>query len=163
MYSSSDQNHLFFRILDFYILAVWSYHVTYVLQSESTHYGGLNVKELLARNRRDIWSLSDCNETRTYNHLVRKRTLNHLWSVWPVFMAVLSKEFFDIQATMECGFTLKRVSYMKRTHSHVHCRNKFSQNSSIIWPVRLNRWVFVYKLSGRVFGSRFNHYHILDL
>ena len=40
----------------------------------------LNVKELVARNRSPIWSLSDSNEIRTHNHLVRKRTLNHLAS-----------------------------------------------------------------------------------
>ena len=39
----------------------------------------LNVKELLARSRRYIWSLSDGNVIRTHNHLVCKRTLNHLW------------------------------------------------------------------------------------
>ena len=38
----------------------------------------LNVKELLARSRHHIWSLSDSNEIRTQNHLLRKRTLNHL-------------------------------------------------------------------------------------
>ena len=38
----------------------------------------LNVKELFGRRRRHIWSLSDRNEVRTHNHLVRKRTLNHL-------------------------------------------------------------------------------------
>ena len=42
---------------------------TYAFQSESTLCRCLNVKELLARNRRDIW---------THNHLVRKRTFNHL-------------------------------------------------------------------------------------
>ena len=41
-------------------------------------YTCLNVKEPLAWNRRDIWSLSDSNGIRTHNHLVRKRTLNHL-------------------------------------------------------------------------------------
>ena len=41
----------------------------------------LNVKELLARSRCHIWSLSDSNEIRTHNHLVRKRTLNHLASL----------------------------------------------------------------------------------
>ena len=50
----------------------------------------LNVKELLARSRRHIWSLSDSNVIRTYNHLVRKRTLNHL--------AKLTK-------LVECSFT----------------------------------------------------------
>ena len=41
-------------------------------------YSYLNVKELLARNRRDIWSLNDSNGIQTHNHLDRKRTLNHL-------------------------------------------------------------------------------------
>ena len=53
-------------------------HVTYAFQSESILYSCLNVKELLAQSRRQIWSLSDCNWTRTHNHLVRKRTFNHL-------------------------------------------------------------------------------------
>ena len=34
--------------------------------------------ELLARNRRDIWNLTDCKKTWTQSHLVRERTLNHL-------------------------------------------------------------------------------------
>ena len=38
----------------------------------------LNVKERLARSRRNIWSISDSNVIWTYNHLVRKRTLDHL-------------------------------------------------------------------------------------
>ena len=59
-------------------LCVCSYHVTYAFQSESTLYSCLNVKELFAWNRCQIWSLSDCNGTRTHNHLVHKRTLNHL-------------------------------------------------------------------------------------
>ena len=59
-------------------LIVCFYHVPYEFESESTLYSCLNVKELLARSRRHIWRLSDCNGTRTHNHLVRKRTLNHL-------------------------------------------------------------------------------------
>ena len=58
-------------------LIVCSYHVTYVFQSESTLYSCLNVKELLDQDRCNIWSSSDCNGTRTNNHLVYKRTLNH--------------------------------------------------------------------------------------
>ena len=60
------------------VLTVCYYHFMYAFQSESTLYGYLNVKELLARNRRDIWSLSDSNGIWIYNHLVRKQTLNHL-------------------------------------------------------------------------------------
>ena len=57
---------------------VCSYHVTYAFQSESTLHSCLNVKEILARSRREIWSLSDCNWTRTHSHLVHKRTRNYL-------------------------------------------------------------------------------------
>ena len=38
----------------------------------------LNLKELLARSRCHIWSLSDSNGIRTHNHLVRKWTLKNL-------------------------------------------------------------------------------------
>ena len=54
------------------------HYVTYVFQSESTLYSCQNAKELLARIRSDIWSLSDYNGIWTHNHLVPKRTLNHL-------------------------------------------------------------------------------------
>ena len=65
-------------------------HVTYVFQSESTLYSCLNLKEILARYRCEIWSLSDFSWIRTRNHLVHKRTLNHLakwlsvrlWTKW---------------------------------------------------------------------------------
>ena len=50
----------------------------YVFQSESTLYSCLNVNEVLAQNRSEIWSLSDCNGTQTHNQLVRKKTLKHL-------------------------------------------------------------------------------------
>ena len=75
---SKITTYLSLTLLIITILPVCFYHVKHAFQGESTLYGCLNVKELLARNRREIWSLSDCNETRTHNHLVRKRTLNHL-------------------------------------------------------------------------------------
>ena len=63
------------------LLAVCSDHITYTFQSESTLYICPNVKELLARGRHKIWSLSECNWIRTHNHLVHKQTLNHLATV----------------------------------------------------------------------------------
>ena len=59
-------------------LTACSSHVTNVFQSESALRSCLHVKELLARSRRKIWSLSDCNWTRSQNHLVHKLTFNHL-------------------------------------------------------------------------------------
>ena len=36
---------------------------------------------------------------------------------------------------LECGFTLKRVRDMTRTYSQMHRTGKYSEHSSIIWPV----------------------------
>ena len=55
------------------MMIVWYYHVTYAFQSESALYSFLNIKELLAQNRCDIWSFSDNNGIRTNNHLVCKK------------------------------------------------------------------------------------------
>ena len=82
------------------MMAVCSCHVTYAFQSDSTLYSCLNVKELLAWSRHEIWSLSDCNWSRTQNHLLRKRTLNHLakLALWPngwMFVYELSDSGFD--------------------------------------------------------------------
>ena len=63
------------------------------IQSESTLYSCLNVKEILVRSRREIWSLNECN----------CKSLSDLTSD---FAPVSSKEFSDIQATTECGITL---------------------------------------------------------
>ena len=44
-----------------------------------------------------------------------------------------------------------------RTYSQMHRTDKYSQHSSIYWPVWLKGWVFVYKLSGCGFKSRCSH------
>ena len=75
------------------------------------------------------------------------------------FAPASSKEFLDIQATIECGFTLKRVRDMiKKTYSQMHRTDKYSQHSSIIWPAWLNGCVFVYELSGCGFESSCSHF-----
>ena len=59
-------------------MTVCYYHVMYAFQSKSTLYSSLNMKELVAWYRRDIWSLSESIEIRTHKHLVYKWLLNHL-------------------------------------------------------------------------------------
>ena len=63
----------------------------------------------------------------------------------------------DIQATIECEITVKHVHDMIRTYSQMHRTDKYSQHSSIIWPVWLNGWVFVYQLSGCGLESSCSH------
>ena len=98
-------------------LSVFSNHVTYAFQSESTLYSCLNVKEFLAQSRRETAQMIE-----------------------------LCSGYLS-----ECGFTLKRVRHMTRTYSQMHCTNKCSEHSSVIWPVRPNGLVFLYELSGSGF------------
>ena len=69
----------------------------------------------------------------------------------------MRKDFLDIQATIECGFTLQRVQDIIRTYSHMYRTDKNSQHSSIILPVWPNGWVFFYELSGCGFESSCSH------
>ena len=82
-------------------MTVCSCHVTYTFQSESTLYSCLNVKELLARSRHEIWRLSDCNWTQTQNHLVLKWTLNHLAKMAKWLSCVLSTYLYG---AFDCMF-----------------------------------------------------------
>ena len=60
------------------IVAVCYYHLTYVFHCESTLYSCLNVKDVIAQNRCNIYNLSDSNGIRTHSHWARKRTLKNL-------------------------------------------------------------------------------------
>ena len=83
-----------------------------------------------------VVSLSDCNWTRTQKHLIRKQTINRLvsWQNDWVFVYELSGSGLESSCShlsfrfracfkqgvpwhSECGFTLKRVREMTRTHS----------------------------------------------
>ena len=66
---------------------------------------------------------SKCQVTATGLEPRTTQFVNEHSTIWPVavtstsdFAPALSKEFLDIQATVECGFTLKRVLDMTRTY-----------------------------------------------
>ena len=85
-------------------------------------------------------------------------------SAWiHTFTPASSKEVIDIQATIECGFTLKHVRDMIRIYMQMQRSDKYSQHSSIIWPVWINGWVFVYELSGCGFESSCINHHYLHI
>ena len=54
------------------------------------------------------------------------------------FAPASSKEFFDIQATIEIGFTLKPVRDMTRKYREMHRTDKYPEHTSIICPVLPN-------------------------
>ena len=55
------------------------------------------------------------------------------------------------------GFTLKHIPDMIKTYKQMLHANKYSQHSSIIWPVWLSGWVFVYKQGNCGIQSHCSH------
>ena len=120
-------------------LTVSSYHLTHALQMESTFYSCLNFKEFLAQSRPELQSLSDCNGARTHNYSACEQTLNHLAKLAKWLSCVASTY---LHGAFDCMFLSCHVGVSE----WIHC--------SIIWPVWLNGWVFLYELSGCGFESR---------
>ena len=92
-----------------------------------------------------IYELSGCGFESSCNHLNFR------------FRACFEQGVPWHQATTECGFTPKRVRDMIRTYSQMHRTDKYWQHCSIILPVWLNGWVFVYELSGCGLESSYSH------
>ena len=82
--------------------------------------------------------------TRTINTFTRVKARNKS-TVWQMDLSV------------RWGFTLKLVRDMIIIYSQMHRKDKYSQQSSIIWPVWQNILVFVYELSGCGFETRCCH------
>ena len=125
---------VFVFIITFYIDCMFLYHVTCTFQSKSTLCSYLNIKELLAWSRHNIWSLSDCNATATHNHLVCKWTINHLAKL---ATAELCYEYLSVQCiwlyvlSMSC--TCFRVS--PHLYSCLNVKERLDQNRHDIWSL----------------------------
>ena len=74
-----------------------------------------------------------------------------------IWRLLLATSYLTLRQTIECRFTLKLVRDMIITFSQMDRTCKYSQHSSIIWPVWINGWVFVYELSGCGFESSCSH------
>ena len=88
-------------------LNVCSFHVTYAFTAESALYSCHNIKEIFARSRDVIWSLCDCNLSRTQNHSLSKRTLNHFEQLTKWYSCLLSTYLYR---AIECMFLSCHVS-----------------------------------------------------
>ena len=132
-------------------LIVRSYHVTYAFESESIHYSCLNVKELLAWNRREIWGLSNCNGTRTQNHSVRKRTLSHLDKLANGWVVKWLNGWVFVYELNSCEFDSRCKSLNKKVSSSF-CQIKVSY----IWEHKYCYWMSE-KLHYQFFGQFIFH------
>ena len=92
----------------------------------------LNVVELFAQGRRQFWSLGDSSKIWTHNHLVSKRTLNHLGKLTIWLSCVVSTYLygaFDC-ILLSCNVRVYSQSYF------VVCLNVktlFAQRKRNIW------------------------------
>ena len=107
-----------------------------------------------------------CDMLRTYSQMYHKKTyLKHIsitLLVWlngwlnvvadrclvavtqtSAFTPASRKEFADIQATVECGATVKRFRHMLRTYSQMHHKDRYLKHISISFSVCLDRWLNV--------------------
>ena len=65
-----------------------------------------------------------------------------------ISVPALNKEFFDSQTAKKGAFTLKPTCDMTRRYCQIHRTDKHLVNSSVIWTIQRNSWVFVDDLSG---------------
>ena len=124
----------------------------YVLVMSLTHFR-VNPHSIVASTSRTPcsklkWNLK-CLSVRLQTMWFSCSHLNFRFPAW------FEQEFLDVQATIECGFTLKCVREMTRTYIQMHRTDKYSQ--ILRRPVWINGWVFVYELNGCGFKSRYCH------
>ena len=133
---------LFWVLISTVHLTVCSCHVTYVFQSESTIYSCLNVNEIFARIRREIWNLNDCNWTRTQNHLVRKRILDHLAKLVKWLSCVLCAYLngaFDCLFVCSCHVTYAFQS-ASTLYSCLNVKELLTRSRLEIWSLSDCNW-----------------------
>ena len=100
---------------------------------------------------------------------------DHHKSLWsPLSSSSLTVCFYPVMCVSHCSqwnfkyctcfkqsvpCTLKCIQDMIKIYSQMHHIDKHSHDSSIIWPIWLNGWVFVCKLSSCRLESSCNHHH----
>ena len=95
----------------------------------------LNVKELLARSRRHIWSLSDSNGIRTHNHLVRKRTLNHLAKLAKWLSCVVSTFLYGAFDCMLLSCHVRVSEWIHTLKVYLNVKECLTRRKRHIWSL----------------------------
>ena len=92
---------------------------------ESTLCSCLCVKELLARNKSNVWNSSDCNRIGTHNYLVRKWILKHFSQTnLHVFWVLICTVHLNV-----CSYHVTYAFQGKSTHcSCLNVKEFFTQN-----------------------------------
>ena len=109
---------------------------------KSTKKGQLSTsgRKLTARSSESVDGVQDSVAPSPKKSL-RRRSQECMFLSCHVRATASSKEFLDLQATTECGFTLKRVRDMIRTYIQMHRTDKFSQQLNHL--ASLAKWLSV--------------------
>ena len=125
------------------------YHVTYTFQNGDTFNTCLNVKELLARSRGEIWSLIDCIWTQTCNHLVDKRTLNHFAKLSKWLSFVVSTYLYGAFHSMSLSCQLRVSEWIQSQYLPEYqgtpCSEK-ARNLTLKWLQLVHLTICSYKV-----------------
>ena len=98
----------------------------------------LNFKERLARKRRNIWRLSECNGIRTHNYLVCKWILNHLAKPAKWLSCVVSTYRFG---AFDCMFLTCHVRVNLHSTVAWMSRNSLLEKRHDIWSLNENNGI----------------------
>ena len=101
----------------------------------------MNIKELLARNRRDIWRLSEWDWNWTHNNLVGKRTLDHLgkltkWLSWVVRIYLCGACYYIL---LSCHWLISEWTYI-----HMNIKELFALKRRGSWKLSDRNWNWNY-------------------
>ena len=84
-----------------------------------------------------------------------------VWCIW-LYVIIMSCTSFRVNPHSIVCLNVKNI--LARSRRYIRSLRdinineiKYSQHSSLIWPVWLNGWVFVYELNGCGFKSRYCH------
>ena len=114
-----------------------SCYATYAFQSYSTLYSWLNVKEIIARKRREIWSLNEYNWTGTNNNFVCKKNTQLFRQTGQ--MIDLSCEYLSVRC-IDCIFfschlrISERIQTLYWPERQGICCSKLAPNLKFKWP-----------------------------
>ena len=119
-------------------LSACYYHFTCAIQSESTLFDSLNIKELLALNKHDIWGLSDSNGIQTHipvSHPEETWGQRFQLGVFSTFLNTL-QNFIDLYCFslfLPLLFSCIRFSFERKTKKLIVYLRNLSDNDKFIF------------------------------
>ena len=102
----------------------------------------LNVKELLARSRSYIWSLSDSIRIRTHNHLLRKQTLKNLAKLakWLSSVVVLWLLIYTVHLTVSYYYVTYEFQSDSTLYSFLECQRTPCLKQALYLKFKWQQW-----------------------